>query len=454
LTAAGAGGLHEPTARGRFLEWAEAFDPRLRRSFAWPFGWIAGAGAYALLLTAVSASYRVAIRPVLALQLTGLLVALAVNAWDLRQGFTPTRRALGHLLVAALFQLALSGMVVFTEPPGCYVLAALPFLGCAQAFTLRPTPRHPYGALAHALGMGTAIALRPDAAGAALLLGVAPLVIGALLASGYIVSGLEEHARALDQYREAIRAQLLAARGAEVEEIGGALERARTLFGRATARLESARQQVDALVEGLAGGAGAESGGQPLRVRVEALLADLRRLASDTDEARELGRRAPRPGLDGEPVGAWAAVARAVSAAAEGFPHVAVSCRAATPRVETAEVVVGGGTQSLDRLLGALLTNACQVNDGRVPRTVEVVVSEAPAVRFLAIEVVDDGPGFPPALLAGPIQPFVSTRSGHAGLGLYTAEHLVRASGGLLRRENRAVGGARVTLFLPEASRA
>jgi signal transduction histidine kinase len=452
LSDSGAGGFREPTAQGRFLEWAEGFDPRLRRSLAWPFGWIAGAGVYALLLTAVSATYEVAIGPVLVLQLTSLIVALAVNGWDLRRGFTPRRRALGLLLVAALFQLALSGMVVFTEPPGCYRLAPLPFAGCLQAFALRPTPRHPYGALAHALGMGTAIALRPDATGAALLVGIAPLVLGAMLASGYIVSGLEEQERALDQYRGAIRAQVLAARGAEVEELRGALERVRGLFRRAAARLESARHQADALVEDLAGGGGVGGGRQPLRARAEGLLADLRRLAADTDEAREMGRRAPRPGLDARPVRAWAAVGRAVSEAAEGFPHVAVSCRVATPQVETAQVLVAGGTESLDVLLGALVSNACQGDDGRAPRTVKVVVSEAPAVHLIVIEIVDDGPGFPPSLLAGPIEPFVTTRPGHAGLGLYTAERLVRASGGLLRRENRDGGGARVTLFLPEAS--
>jgi signal transduction histidine kinase len=83
---------------------------------------------------------------------------------------------------------------------------------------------------------------------------------------------------------------------------------------------------------------------------------------------------------------------------------------------------------------------------------VEVIVSAEPGARLLAIEVSDDGPGFPPALLARPIAPFASTKPSASGLGLYIAERLARASGGLLRRENLEGGGARVAVYLPEAA--
>jgi C4-dicarboxylate-specific signal transduction histidine kinase len=79
-------------------------------------------------------------------------------------------------------------------------------------------------------------------------------------------------------------------------------------------------------------------------------------------------------------------------------------------------------------------------------------VSAEPEARLLAIEVRDDGPGLPATLLARPVAPFGGTKVNGSGLGLYVAERLARASGGLLRRENPSEGGARVIVFLPEVA--
>ena len=73
---------------------------------------------------------------------------------------------------------------------------------------------------------------------------------------------------------------------------------------------------------------------------------------------------------------------------------------------------------------------------------------EAATVGSVAISVCDDGPGFSAEHLAGPITGFQSTKADGTGLGLYTAERLVRASGGSVARENGPEGGARVTAVL------
>jgi two-component system, NtrC family, sensor kinase len=67
----------------------------------------------------------------------------------------------------------------------------------------------------------------------------------------------------------------------------------------------------------------------------------------------------------------------------------------------------------------------------------------------LAIQVLDDGPGFPDTLLSGGIRPFVTSRESGTGLGLAIVKRFARDLGGELAIANRAPRGACVTLTLP-----
>jgi C4-dicarboxylate-specific signal transduction histidine kinase len=102
-------------------------------------------------------------------------------------------------------------------------------------------------------------------------------------------------------------------------------------------------------------------------------------------------------------------------------------------------------------MLENAVANACEGDGGARSRRVEVLVLGRPDTGSLGVEVRDDGPGFPSELLAAPIAAFRTTKPGGSGLGLYTTERLVHASGGWLRRANRPDGGAVLSMFLPEA---
>jgi two-component system, NtrC family, sensor kinase len=65
------------------------------------------------------------------------------------------------------------------------------------------------------------------------------------------------------------------------------------------------------------------------------------------------------------------------------------------------------------------------------------------------IVVRDDGAGFPEALLAGGIRPFVSSRESGTGLGLAVVRRFARDANGELRLSNLKPGGARAELILP-----
>ncbi len=67
----------------------------------------------------------------------------------------------------------------------------------------------------------------------------------------------------------------------------------------------------------------------------------------------------------------------------------------------------------------------------------------------VTVEVVDDGPGFPPHLLARLGEPYLSTRAGdsnHMGLGIFIAQSLLERSGAELFFDNLFEGGAHVVI--------
>jgi signal transduction histidine kinase len=112
--------------------------------------------------------------------------------------------------------------------------------------------------------------------------------------------------------------------------------------------------------------------------------------------------------------------------------------------VTNGPVAIRGDPVALQRVLTNLLDNALRHARTRVKLT----------VTGRSVEVVDDGPGFPPADLPHVFEPLfrgdrARTTAG-AGLGLAIARRLVRAHGGDVEAVNGATG-ARVTMTLPRS---
>lgn len=100
----------------------------------------------------------------------------------------------------------------------------------------------------------------------------------------------------------------------------------------------------------------------------------------------------------------------------------------------------------LRQVLLNLILNSVQALGEKPGRVVVHARSDAGRVR---IAVSDDGPGFPPDLLAEGPRSFVSYRAGGTGLGLAMVKRLARDLGGELTLENCEAGGASAILTLP-----
>ena len=119
---------------------------------------------------------------------------------------------------------------------------------------------------------------------------------------------------------------------------------------------------------------------------------------------------------------------------------------------DTDRVLVACRASALRRALRNLMENAAAYG-GRATARIE---RDDEAIRIV---VEDEGPGIPERDLERVFEPFVrleasrNRETGGSGLGLAIARSIVRGHGGDIRLANRADGGLRATVALPQAER-
>jgi signal transduction histidine kinase len=99
----------------------------------------------------------------------------------------------------------------------------------------------------------------------------------------------------------------------------------------------------------------------------------------------------------------------------------------------------------LTQALLNVLINAMQA----VEKKGRVEVTGAVADGQVCVVVSDNGPGIPADKLASVFDPYFTTKSEGSGLGLWIAQQIVTAHGGILQAQNGPSGGAVLTMRLP-----
>jgi signal transduction histidine kinase/CheY-like chemotaxis protein len=135
-----------------------------------------------------------------------------------------------------------------------------------------------------------------------------------------------------------------------------------------------------------------------------------------------------------------------------------------TLRPDDAAGYVNADPERLQRILLLLVENAVEALAGRAAGQVTVSTARArtaprglglptaPGGDFTVFTVHDDGPGISSVARARLFEPYFSTKPGHRGLGLVTANGMARESGGGLEVRSAPGAGTTVSLWLPRVS--
>ncbi len=105
----------------------------------------------------------------------------------------------------------------------------------------------------------------------------------------------------------------------------------------------------------------------------------------------------------------------------------------------------------LRQLVHNLVKNAKEATSGQKDGRVEVIARQRSVDECLCVEmqVVDNGAGFDSDNPNHLFEPYVTTKTKGTGLGLAIVKKIVEEHGGVIWAENRAEGGARITIRLP-----
>jgi two-component system sensor histidine kinase RegB len=181
------------------------------------------------------------------------------------------------------------------------------------------------------------------------------------------------------------------------------------------------------------------------------LAEDVALLSSQAARCREiLARLGHRPDDEGDNAFAILPLAALVATAAAPYRRKGIDLEI----VSKDDTAAGGGrdrqpmvkrTPEIIHGLGNLIENA--VDFARSAVRLEIAWN----AREIRVEVLDDGPGMPTAILGTLGEPYITTRakSGGMGLGVFIAKTLLERTGADLRFVNRPGGGVKVAIIWP-----
>jgi signal transduction histidine kinase len=353
-----------------------------------------------------------------------------------------------QLVGSACLQFFLAALMAMSKLPGAPVFGAFfLFTAAVHGRSLRATASQPFPVVGTLAALLAALPLCASREHLALFGVIGP---SALIAGLYLGTFALQHERATaeaERLRAAVHAQLLDDQARDVGRLSQALVEILGYNHDINNALMSAGSAADMLsVVGVQRNALARAEFVELVKDLNESLGHIRDMVM---EIRQKGRR--HAGADPEGVD-LAPVLETVRASV-GLRYPEVDIQVALDPAEALRASVRGGVTTLRRVVENLVLNACEGDGQRGAEHVFIVARTERYSGRLELTIADDGPGFPPERLRAPIEGLSTTKPHGTGLGLYTAECLIRASGGLLERQNGQERGAVLRILLPQELR-
>jgi signal transduction histidine kinase len=343
-------------------------------------------------------------------------------------------------------QFYMACLMALAKMPGAMVFAAvLLFTAGYHGRVHRVAPSQPFLALGTALALGLAALLARTEQHLALFAVMGPLAIILELYSGSFALEHDRTRLEAEHLRAAVQAQMLEQQERDVGRLSQALVQ---ILGY-NHDINNALMSVSAAADMLAV-MGVQRNALP-RAEFEELVREvnegLARIRDMVVEIRQKGRRTVSH--EPENVDITPVLESVRTTLSWRFPDVRIQVKTEGP----AHALVRGGITTMRRVVENLVLNACEGNGERGAAKVDIIARTEPYSGRLELLISDDGPGFPPEKLEAPIEGLSTTKPNGTGLGLYTSECLIRASGGTLERGNRPTGGAQLRILLPRELR-
>lgn len=109
------------------------------------------------------------------------------------------------------------------------------------------------------------------------------------------------------------------------------------------------------------------------------------------------------------------------------------------------DMIIEIDTSLMSQALINIIRNALDAVAGVATPSVRITVSSSDGVPYISIE--DNGPGISPEIADNLFQPFISTKPGGSGVGLYLSRQIVRQHGGELRLTGNSRGATAIITF-------
>lgn len=357
-----------------------------------------------------------------------------------------------QLVGTASLQFFVAALMALSKVGGAPVFGAFfLFTAAVHGRSLRATPSQPFPVLGTLLALLAALPLCASEQHLALFGLIGP---SSLIAALYLGTFALEHDRSTaeaERLRAAVQAQLLDAQERDVGRLSQALVEILGYNHDINNALMSAGSAADMLT--FVGAKGKAPRNPDFDELVKDLNESLGHIRDMVMEIRQKGRR--HAGGDPEAVDLAPVLDSVRASVALRFPEVEVEVEMdpALPREEALHASVRGGVTTLRRVVENLVLNACEGDGTRGAGQVRITARTEPLSGRLEVVIADNGPGFAPERLKAPIEGLYTTKPHGTGLGLYTAECLLRASGGMLERQNAPTGGAVLRILLPREFR-